>query len=38
MIVRFHAEAQAEFEDARAWYFERNTMAAEQFVDEVLRV
>lgn len=38
MRVRFHVGAQAEFEQARAWYMERNSVAAEQFVTEVLRV
>lgn len=38
MRLRFHPEANAELADARAWYAERNVVAAEQFVDEVLRV
>lgn len=36
MRLRFHPEARAELTDARGWYAERNIVAAEQFVDEVL--
>lgn len=38
MRVRFHIEAQAEFEEARDWYLERAPIASQQFVTEVLRV
>jgi toxin ParE1/3/4 len=38
MRVRFHVDAQMEFEEARDWYAERTPVAAKQFVAEVLRV
>ena len=38
MRLRFHPEASSELTDARDWYRDHNGVAAEQFVDEVLRM